>query len=273
MRFIDIRELKIPNEWLTDANLLTDKLRTIPEDERSTFINSKNNLWKSIKPIMEELSHGKCWYCEIKNTRSDHHVDHHRPKNRITLDDGATDAGYWWLSFDFRNFRIACSYCNCLHTGEDGVVRGKADKFPLLEGSEKAKEWTYPIDERPALLDPCDPLDSSLLTFIEDGAAYSKNPVEEHEEYQRASITIEILNLNERKIREARRQLKEECIRLLDRGDKAFLVYQQGSIVGKEQFRQVIFEINEKIRENAELSSVARAYILNSGTPWVSIYL
>lgn len=273
MIYINISNMEFPNGWIEEAEKKTEELTKLPEDQRKEFIKNNSKIWQSLKHNLEILSHNKCWYCEIRNTRSDHHVEHYRPKNRITNDDGSIENGYWWLAFDYTNFRIACSYCNCLHRGVDDVTRGKADKFPLLERSSRALPSTDPADERPILLDPTNPVDPPLLTFLDDGRASPIIPEISDILYHRAEMTINILNLNDRKIVDARKVIKEMCKRIIRRGDRAFRLLKEDSVTGKEQFKQVIIEAKEMINVTSELSSAARSYILGSGEVWITQFI
>ena len=146
MRHINISEFTPPNNWLKKAEKIKAKLNTLPDIEaKKKYIDQCAHVWAALKQDLLVLSNGKCWYCEAKEDRSDYHVDHFRPKKRVMLLDGTACDGYWWLAFDWTNYRIACSYCNSPHTGEDGIARGKSDSFPLRDERFRAK---VPEDNR-----------------------------------------------------------------------------------------------------------------------------
>ncbi|MCW4028338.1 MAG: hypothetical protein NWE92_01660 [Candidatus Bathyarchaeota archaeon] len=270
MIHIDNARLDIPNSWKEEALLLTNLLRTLPEDQRAAFINGNSRIWGRLKSKLEELSYFKCWYCETKNTRSDFHVDHHRPKNRVKNEDGdEVSNGYWWLAFDIANFRLACSYCNSLHTGSDGIVRGKSDKFPLLFEANRASSPESNLnDEIPLLLDPTNPADRLVLWFMDDGTASPRYSEAEGILHRRARVTIEILNLNDVKIVEERRKLWSACTRLIERGNRAFCQYKNGSPTGKMEFEIIIQEILELVQPQAEFSATARSCLRGSSYQW-----
>jgi uncharacterized protein (TIGR02646 family) len=269
--YIDISQLNIPEKWAEEARQLTEQLRSIPEDQRSAFINQNSRIWQRLKPELERLSHDKCWYCETKNIRADFHVDHHRPKNKVTNENNVDESeGYWWLAFDYTNFRLACSYCNCLHTGTDGVTRGKSDRFPLLSSSCRVSSPDSNIDdEMPLLLDPTNPADPSMLWFIDDGRAFPKFSEDDGVLYRRAVITIDVLNLNDVKIIEERKKLWNHCMRLIERGNKAFEQYKNGSPTGKKEFEMIIQEMNELTQPPSEFSATALACFRGSSSKWV----
>src|SRR5262245_43482425 len=79
-----------------------------------------SSVWGELKPEFNKLSHGKCWYCEARQIRSDNAVDHFRPKS-----------DYPWLAFSFENYRFACSFCNSPHRHPvTGITQGKSNFFP-----------------------------------------------------------------------------------------------------------------------------------------------
>ncbi len=75
-------------------------------------------------------AHGKvCTYCGCHLPRNDRgDVDHYRPKN---LRDDLSHGGYWWLAYEFDNYRLSCSICNSSR---------KSDRFPLRR---RARRVTY----------------------------------------------------------------------------------------------------------------------------------
>jgi uncharacterized protein (TIGR02646 family) len=269
--YINISQLHISKNRKREAQQITEQLGRIPEDQRSAFINQNSRVWQRLKPELATLSQNKCWYCETKNIRADFHVDHHRPKNKVKNENYDDESeGYWWLAFDCKNLRLACSYCNCLHTGTDGIARGKSDRFPLLSGSCRASSPDSNIDdEMPLLLDPTNRSDPSMLWFIDDGRAFPRFSEDDGVPYLRAVITIDILNLNDVKIVEERKKLSNHCMRLMKRGDKAFEQYKNGSPAAKKEFEMIVQEMNELTQPSSEFSATARACFRGSSRKWV----
>jgi uncharacterized protein (TIGR02646 family) len=268
--YIDASTLNVPKEWKEEAEHLAEQLRSIPPAERARFINQHSYIWRRLKRELERISHNKCWYCEAKNTRSNSQVDHHRPKNKIKNEHETDEPGYWWLAFDHRNFRLACNYCNCPHKGKDGIIRGKSNQFPLLPASTRATNPNSNTDdEEPLLLDPTNPLDPPLLWFVDDGKACPRELDEASSLNLRAKETIEILNLNDCKIMEARRDLWVRCINLIDRADTAFVKYKSSSPTGRKEFEIVIREILRLVDPSSEFSATARAFFRGSAREWV----
>src|SRR5205823_9338448 len=113
------------------------EIAALPTEERVEAINRKHRIWAELKPYLALLSHEKCWYCESIQESSDMHVDHFRPEGRIA-DEGSHGPGYWWLAFDWHNFRLSCTYCNTLRSeGDRAPSGGKADRFPLWEEARR----------------------------------------------------------------------------------------------------------------------------------------
>jgi len=271
MIFIDISRLAVSPEWKELARHATSELQALPEHAGPRFFETHSHIWRQLKSAMEELSHQKCWYCEGRTSRFDFHVDHYRPKNRVTNRDGTQEPGYPWLAFDHKNFRLACGYCDSAHTGPDNTTRGKVDQFPLATGSLRASFPDSNLhDEVPLLLDPTRPSDPLLLWFLDDGMACPSCPT--GLPYVRAKETIAILNLNYYKTCEDRKRIWVRCTRLVEQGNRAFAQYERGSPAAIEEFEFVIREIRDLISASAEFSATARACIRGIAYPWVTAF-
>jgi uncharacterized protein (TIGR02646 family) len=259
MIHVDTAEVRPPARWKRQANKLSAELQALPDKKRPAFIEKHSRVWRSMQGRLATASHGKCWYCETKNTRADLHVDHHRPKNRIMNSDGTKGQGYWWLAFDLENFRLACSYCNCLHKGQDGITRGKSDKFPLLRYCKRAKSKSELAKEMPILLDPVVHADPSFLWFREDGRVTPAFSRKDRVLYTRAKSTIDILNLDESRIVQARKDLWSLCTSFVDIGNIAINDYATGRLSGKNQFEIAYRRVKALIKPSSEFSATARA--------------
>jgi hypothetical protein len=96
MKYVHSDLMNIEAAWLTKADAAKTEALAKP-DEKATqvFISSKSGIWAELKPTLESLSDGKCWYSEAKDRVSYWEVDHFRPKKL-----------YPWLAFDWKNFRL-----------------------------------------------------------------------------------------------------------------------------------------------------------------------
>jgi uncharacterized protein (TIGR02646 family) len=202
MRYIDTSSLKnkLPKGWQEKADdVLTQLKAAASPDERRKIIAKKSTLWGELKETLKELSHGKCWYTESKNDGSYDDVDHFRPKGKV--DENSDHPGYWWLAFDYKNYRFSCKVSN---------TSGKREHFPLEEGCTHVTACDGDLDtEIFLLLDPTIEDDPKLLAYREDGSVIP-NFAEGTFEYKRATTTIEQLYLNFPKFCKSRKEILTE---------------------------------------------------------------
>lgn len=167
-------------KWLTDsADLLKEAARLDAEranreaagdtegaeakrTDRNDFIGKKSGHWGKLKPWLFALSGGKCWFTDTTNNGSHYDVEHYRPKAEAKSFEGIVREGYWWLAFDYTNYRLAGGVPNTK----------KGGWFPLFDGSrcstanDRCEESEFPY-----LLDPTKASDPLLLAFDEEGNA------------------------------------------------------------------------------------------------------
>jgi hypothetical protein len=189
MRYVDPTRLRLPDGWLTRAAAAAKAVANgdKPDDHAA--------VWKELKDELADLVNDKCWYCEVSVPRSDNAVDHFRPKGRVS-DAANQHDGYRWLAFEQSNFRYACTFCNSRRKDVDGgTAGGKADRFPLLDETQRVYTQGSIAGERPILLDPCEIRDWRLLGCQkENGRPCPASSVAE--ERQRAEISIEVYHLH-----------------------------------------------------------------------------
>jgi uncharacterized protein (TIGR02646 family) len=225
-------------------------------------IDKRSRVWKKAAGALRDASTNKCWYCEVTENRSDMPVDHFRPKNRVY---GAPDhPGYWWLAFDWRNFRYSCTFCNSRrHDVEKKRSGGKQDHFPVLEPPPRATCEADPTD-RPALLDPVVDTDTKLLTFYTNGFPAPVFDDKETEEHQRAAESIRLYHLDHSVLVRRRKALAIDIRQFFELAEKARL---EGD---DDVFRKNKKEIIKRVRWKADLSVAARVYLGSYRTqPWV----
>jgi hypothetical protein len=168
MRYVAIQDLRPEPAWIRAAADAAKAVRDAKPEDRSKVINDHDDVWGLFKDALRSLSHGKCWYCESIDARSDNAVDHYRPKGNVK---GAKPPhhGYWWLAFEWKNYRFSCTYCNSIRKSAK-TVGGKQDYFPLWDETSRAQTELDSIDdELPLLLDPTKVTDVQLIAFSEDG--------------------------------------------------------------------------------------------------------
>jgi hypothetical protein len=279
MRYVDIDELglKLPIGWQQRATDALNELRTeINQAEQAAIASgadvaaarkkaiseglkkpARMSVWQDLNVCAAGIMKEKCWYSESKNPTADKNVDHFRPKNRV--DGDSLHEGYWWLAFDWKNYRYVSQWCNQRRVDKQNATKGgKGDQFPLTPGKFRARlETDNQYLEEPLLIDPTVPDEWKLLSFRQDG-----HPIPSHPkgtlEYDRALLSIDVYHLhcfelvNERKTLAA--QIKRivesmESLRpsLLDLNIRKVFLEQQ-----KELFRA--------IKPEAEYSAAALAY-------------
>ncbi len=157
MRYINLHDLVIPEDWLTKANALSNQLAIAASDEERSTILEKNPIWQELFVPLSNLTKGKCWYSEAKDIMSDKDVDHFRPKNEARNHiNGELRNGYWWLAYDWENYRFSSIYSNRRRKDKFDPGRnagGKWSYFPLFDGSPIATTKTRIKDEDIILLD------------------------------------------------------------------------------------------------------------------------
>lgn len=263
MRYIAERDVfkVLPDDWRSKAQQKIEELKLMTHEARRESINSGAQLWSEIKDKLADCSNGKCWYCESIESRSDNTVDHFRPKGRVA--ECADHEGYWWLAFDWHNYRYSCTFCNSRrHDKDSGLSGGKQDNFPLLDESKRAKLPSDDIDcEQPLLLDPLCASDPQLLWFQEDGDVVPKY-VGNDEFNLRATTSIELFHLNHAKVKERRKIIGNEVQKTVEMIDRYFYRYfEEGDTDAKTIIRREFANLRGMISPAAEFSAAARAYL------------
>ena len=275
MRFVDISVLQFPDGWQGRATQALNELRAeVQEADANARANGtdrtiarkaaiaaglgragRQQIWRDLGERLAILSNNKCWYSESLNPMSDKNVDHFRPKGRVEED--PTHEGYWWLAFAFENFRYSSQWCNQRRV-EDGSSGGKADHFPLLTNGIRARVETDDLAlEDPELLDPTDPDDWKLLTFLPDGYPTPAKPPDTVE-YQRALKSIAVYHLHCKPLANGRfavataiKRIVQDLERLLPSIDDAHM---------RRLYKDRQIELLRAIRPDSEYSAAARAY-------------
>ena len=200
MRFIQIPlPPHLPARWPAVYAGRFAKVNSLgTHDLRSAYIK-KNGSWGLLKKWLANASGHKCWYCEAKSIRAPFDVDHFRPKLGITVDGVklASHDGYYWLAYEWQNFRLSCQRCNRPERDDTDNLHGKANEFPIRDETQRCALPAGPLDmESPRLLDPCVQADCELLAHGIDGEVKPVAPAGTWE-YQRARYTINQLGFNE----------------------------------------------------------------------------
>jgi uncharacterized protein (TIGR02646 family) len=246
------------DEWLSESARLVTKLAELHAardlDVRNKFIDDNSAHWGKLKPWLQKLSYGKCWFSEAKELYSHYDVEHFRPKKEAKALDGTLRDGYWWLAFDYMNFRV------CGNVGN----RKKGGWFPLQDGSlQSIYEKRCEESEMSYLLDPIDIDDVRLLAFDEEGKAIPV-PGASNWETLRVVETVRRLKLNEHEaLTEERRRIWAKVSDLITQYNSAKLHSSGGgNPAAKQKMRDLAIRIRELAQPTSQLSSVAKWCIL-----------
>ena len=165
---------RLPAGWLAEARALISQLVAASTLQRARLIKKNAAVWSQVRGALWAAGGEKCWYSEALLPEGQAEVEHFRPKGRLS---GEKYAGYWWLAFDWRNYRLASHLANVRRFDHlNGAMRGKGSYFPLAAGARATFVAIPPADdplrvkcEKPLLLDPIEADDVRLLTFDQDG--------------------------------------------------------------------------------------------------------
>jgi len=280
MRFIN-NAFNKPKSYIKTSQIeLTNlkKLNTIQEikDYLDTPANKK---WNEIKRHFERIGNSKCWFTESYAAISDFYVEHFRPKKMVHLIRSkhsyaeartTTDnAGYWWLSYEYFNLRLAGAKPN----------QKKGNYFPLLTESKIALNENFNVSvERPILLDPCRKEDVELLSFDGTIAIPSQNDNSDIG-FTRAHVSILIYDLNSAKLKKARSRIYEEMKNYFD---QAQLNYDSltSEVSGKDvkALARINFVSNTSnlvsmLNPTKQFTSMVESFLKVQNLNWINTYV
>ncbi len=263
MIFIDLFGNPPSQELIDEGTKLTKQLMGLPPGKRNDFIDKHDNYWGKLKAHYAGLSHNKCWYTEAREKASHYHMDHFRPKKSVTAlnpkevsDIKTTNSGeaYWWLVFDWKNYRLSASIPNT----------SKGSYFPLKDGTYAIKQGEDPSREWCGLLDPTDEYDVSLIAFGIDGKVCPSCADADCWDAIRVYLSVKVFNLDEISLVDARKEIQKSCktkIELIKNAQREYA--ETHSLVFRDMLKKNIKELRDMTKPTAEFSAVARNYIRN----------
>lgn len=285
--------------WLNRASQLTQELLSATSEElRRRIITEPENrkIWSELKN--EFPYYDKCWFSEAKDSVSPYTIEHFRPTLAVSRTDFKKmklptfvemqrpdwtkerkyrSEGYWWLAFEFTNFRICGSLINSK----------KGNRFPLQSESRLivVGSSNSPL-EIPILLDPTKEDDPQLLTFESDGKAKPTEVDETKFGFLRARISIEIYGLNAIPPLVEHRQRKwKSCLKLIKNNNifyqrikpvlESTLPLPDNLVEDLGLFNENCDELKEYMNPHSEFSSVAKTCILSyaNSCEWIKDYV
>jgi 5-methylcytosine-specific restriction endonuclease McrA len=237
MRPVAYQQLR-RNADLTQLRASNTAIATLPERDRSAFIDAHEAECSVLRRPLWMIGQMKCWYSEAHLQECEGHVEHYRPKKRLS---GARHTGYWWRAFDWENLRLAHPTVNRRKTDYlSGNRAGKGSYFPLRYENGRATTPTEEVNEEPILLDPVKPADTRLLCFSEESGAPCPRYGKESDEWlhRRAEESIQYYHLDEASWNAKRADLMAEVKKLCA---------QLETIAQEEPYNEVVY--NEKLDE------------------------
>lgn len=264
MRHIPLNDPPPDLNWIAKADRLLVALKAAPDAKaRKDIIDANSRVWGELKDWLLSLSHQKCWFSEAKDCFSHWDVEHFRPKKSARDEDGTEHDGYWWLAFNWQNFRI------CGNAGN----RRKGTYFPLRTGSHRV---VNPDDdlrlENPLLLDPTDADDPNLLTFDLEGKASPASGLDTWDQ-TRVDYSVQRYNLNFGPLEDKRKVVWNDCWNHIEqyRSELRYVSQSGGNNpCAHTLLKEKAKAIREMVKAEKELSAVARACVLSSGDPRIT---
>ena len=266
MRYIPLKPPKPESEhyseylnFATKANELLEKLKAASNsEERNKIIDSNSKVWGDLKEWLLTLSYQKCWFSEAKDCFNHWDVEHFRPKKSAKDLDGKEHDSYWWLTFDWHNFRI------CGNVGN----RKKGTFFPLRPGSARVTDPDGDLRfEDKILLDPAHEDDPGLLSFNLEGRAIPNPHIHDEWEKLRVTYSVERYKLDFPALMNKRKVVWQDCWQhIQDYLDELGKYHKdKNNVIAKEAFRKKAGNIRKMLKADQECSAVARACLLSTG--------
>ncbi len=260
MRYIDLENNPPDQDWIDRADALTLQLtQAADKAARGVIIDDNQNMWTEIKDHFRGLSHNKCWYSESKNDSAHCHIDHFRPKKEAIAEDKKDKGGYWWLAFEWMNYRYSAPAEN---------IRKKA-YFHV--NSNKANLPTDSIEnEDIRFLDPTEIEDPDKLAFTNEGLVTPKSTVNTERNYIQAEYTIRRMNLNKPEMKDSRKDKYANTILLIKSTEK--LVQIQNTVFCPARKQKIAGKMKELLAlasSKSEYSSAVKFCMRSSGIEWV----
>lgn len=261
MIFIDLFGNPPSQDLIDEGEELTRELMSLPPDKRNDFIDQHAGYWGKLKEHYTELSHGKCWYTEAEEIASHYHMDHFRPKKQpkklkenCEIKTAVSEEAYWWLAFDWKNYRLAAPVPN---TSKGSYFPLKSDTPAISQGQAVCEEWN-------GLLDPTDEYDVSLIAFGIDGKVYPACEDVNCWDAQRVTLSKRVYNLDYQPLVDKRIEIQQTCKREIQKIKSVQKEYAKTrSVEFRDMLKDCVQGLRAMTKPDAELSAVARNYIRN----------
>lgn len=259
MIFIDLENNPPLQDWIDRADVITQQLINAPNSiARNAIIDANENLWHELKQHLSSLSNNKCWYTESINAAAHCHVDHFRPKKEVIGEDGKILEGYWWLAFDWQNYRFSGPAPNVRKRSYFHVLANRAVNYGDVYENEDI-----------LFLDPIDINDPDELAFTNEGLVMSKSEDPNSRNHSRVSYTIKRLNLNSGTLIDVRKdKINRAAISIIKINRLLVLQTTNFDVSRKNSINKLMMELWEMCSRKAEFSAAVKFCLKNSGFDW-----
>lgn len=259
MIFIDLENNPPSQDWLDRADNLTQQLIAAQTPAaKNAIIDANQALWNELKDHLSNLSNQKCWYTESINSGAHCHVDHFRPKKEIKDEDGNVLDGYWWLAFDWMNYRFSGPAPNVRKKSYFHVVANRAANY----GDNHNIEDTL-------FIDPIKVRDPECLAFDNEGRVRPKDTLTTSRNYKRAKYSIMRLNLNSGTLIDKRKdKYRKASALLLHLDTKIRLQSVKWDQARENEIETGFRELIAMCSRNSEFSAAVKFCLKSSSYDW-----
>ena len=261
MIFIDLENNAPDASWINKADIITQSLLKAADfNARKAIIEANERLWGELKEFLSKLRNRKCWYSESINDGAHCHVDHFRPKLKAFDENKVDHGGYWWLAFDWLNYRYAGPAVNVK----------KKDYFPVVQN--KANKYGDNIRlEDILLLDPININDPNKLAFDSEGKVSPRFTDQNSRDCKRAFYSIERYNLNFEGLKEGRRQkYNKATILILKIQNQLAQQVVMHDLAREGEIAKMMKELRDLAHPDSEYSAAVKFCLKSSGHDWAS---
>jgi hypothetical protein len=268
MRNINLLTFQPSAAWLARAEAARAALKgKATHEERVAYMKANSAIWRDLRAELMAHFGGKCWFTDAPEYVAKLDVEHFRPKAEALTRKGDRREGYWWLAFNWCNYRLC------------GQIPNRENKkcwFPLMPLSPVAAtqgdNWQL---ESPVFLDPRNPVDVELVAYAEDGLVHPKPGASRRERY-RVKLTNELLGLSEIPlVVDERKRTWKECTLLIrdymtSKANEK--MYGRDPVIAAEQ-NEILTKLITLAQSNRPFASVARSCLRLSPEKWANAIL
>ena len=276
MRYIDISNFEETfnrlnpgtnfQAWINEAESHLNNIMNLNTTDRGKYWRTYNH-WRHLYSTLSELSGHKCWYSESPENSAEWEIEHYRPKAESKNERGVVirNDGYWWLSYCWKNYRLAGSLINKLRKDRFDTtsgVYGKGNFFPLLNATVAQPYDDICSCESPMLLDPIVPSDVVLISFDSNGQVYpTYDQISNSIHYGRAILSIRFYGLDHTPIERSRKKVWQKCQTILDITNNYIKYHNPTQEQINDKISQSYFDLVNLTRKNEPYTMVVKCFL------------